>query len=77
MKIPPKTHAGFTRWSSAHAYGRGMASKPDKDQYEAWARRARAQAEEATTEMARSLHVSIAEDYEAKAAQAVAEPAHS
>jgi hypothetical protein len=54
-----------------------MASKPDRDQYEAWARRARAQADDATTDMARSLHVAIAEDYEAKAAQAVAEPAHS
>jgi hypothetical protein len=77
LKITSKTRARFIRWSSAHAYGSVMASKPDKDQYEAWARRARAQADDATTEMACSLHVSIAEDYEAKAAQAVAERAHS
>ncbi len=54
-----------------------MAGAPDRDQYEAWARRARAQADEATTDMARSLHVAIAEGYEAKAAQALAEPVNS
>jgi hypothetical protein len=47
-----------------------MASKPDKAQYDTWARRARALADAATTDTARSIHVSIAEDYEAKAAKA-------
>jgi hypothetical protein len=45
-----------------------MSDKPDKAQYEAWARRARDLASRATTDTARALHVAIAEDYEAKAA---------
>ncbi|MEG3147561.1 hypothetical protein U1839_23160 [Sphingomonas sp. RT2P30] len=47
---------------------------PDKAQYEAWARRARTLAAEATTETARAIHIAIAEDYEAKVARS-AQPA--
>lgn len=42
---------------------------PDKAQYLAWAAKARAQAEDATTPAARALHLEIAADYEAKAAR--------
>ncbi|MDH7974365.1 hypothetical protein QH494_19420 [Sphingomonas sp. AR_OL41] len=53
---------------------RTEAPPPDKAQYEAWARRARALADEATTGAARAIHIAIAEDYEAKAARS-AQPA--
>lgn len=41
----------------------------DRAQYESWARRARNLAAEATTDTARMIHITIAEDYEAKAAR--------
>lgn len=47
-----------------------MSKKPDKMQYLTWAAKARGQAEEATTPAARALHLSIAADYDAKAADA-------
>jgi len=40
---------------------------PDTQQYVAWAARARRQADEATTDTARAIHLGIAEDYERKA----------
>jgi hypothetical protein len=40
---------------------------PDTQQYVAWAARARRQANEATTDTARAIHLGIAEDYERKA----------
>lgn len=40
---------------------------PDTRQYIAWAARARRQANEATTDTARAIHLGIAEDYERKA----------
>jgi hypothetical protein len=47
-----------------------MRKMPDKAQYLAWAAKARAQADDATTPAARGLHLEIAADYEAKAADA-------
>jgi hypothetical protein len=47
-----------------------MAKKPDKTQYLAWAAKARGQAEDATTPAARALHLTIAAEYETKAAEA-------
>jgi hypothetical protein len=40
----------------------------NRPQYEAWAARARRQADEATTETARTIHLGIAEEYERKVA---------
>ena len=47
-----------------------MPKKPDKKQYLAWAEKARGQAEDATTPAARALHLTIAAEYETKAAGA-------
>lgn len=47
-----------------------MPKNPDKKQYLAWAEKARGQAEDATTPAARALHLTIAAEYEAKAAGA-------
>ncbi|MDB5674744.1 MAG: hypothetical protein JWM65_1726 [Sphingomonas bacterium] len=47
-----------------------MPKNPDKKQYLAWAEKARGQAEDATTPAARALHLTIAAEYEAKAADA-------
>lgn len=43
---------------------------PSKEQYLAWADKARRQAEDATTQAARAIHLEIAADYDAKAARA-------
>jgi hypothetical protein len=45
-----------------------MLDQANKDNYLKWAARARRQAEEATTETARRIHLDIAREYEAKAA---------
>ena len=45
-----------------------MSKQPSREQYAAWAERARRQAGEATTDMARALHLEIAREYEAKVA---------
>nr|WP_299852446.1 hypothetical protein [Sphingomonas bacterium] len=47
-----------------------MSDRQKKQQYLAWAARARQQADEATTAAARAIHLEIARDYEAKAAAA-------
>ena len=47
-----------------------MRSTPDKAQYLAWAAKARGQADDATTPAARALHLGIAAEYAAKAADA-------
>jgi hypothetical protein len=47
-----------------------MEKTPDKAQYIAWAAKARGQADDATTPAARALHLGIAAEYEAKAAEA-------
>jgi hypothetical protein len=49
-----------------------MTTKPDRAQYQAWAARARDLAARATTDTARTLHIAIAKEYEAKAAAAAA-----
>ena len=54
-----------------------MRKTPDKTQYLAWAAKARGQADDATTPAARALHLSIAADYEAKAAAADEAPPES
>ena len=46
-----------------------MSKHTSREQYVAWADRARAQASEATTEVARAIHLDIARDYDAKAAR--------
>jgi hypothetical protein len=51
-----------------------MREMPDKEQYLAWAAKARGQADDATTPAARALHLEIAADYEAKAARTDAAP---
>ncbi len=44
-----------------------MRPPPTREQYLAWAARARRQADEASTSTARAIHLEIARDYEAKA----------
>jgi hypothetical protein len=43
---------------------------PSKEQYIAWAARARRHAREASTEIVRTIHIQIARDFEAKVARA-------
>ncbi len=52
-----------------------MSKQPSREQYAVWAARARRQAGEATTDMARALHLEIARDYDAKAEAAASDDA--
>ncbi|MDB5575522.1 MAG: hypothetical protein JWR80_698 [Bradyrhizobium sp.] len=47
-----------------------MSDQTKRENYVKWAARARRQAEEATTDAARAIHLGIAEEYERKAADA-------
>lgn len=47
-----------------------MRKMPDKTQYLDWAAKARGQADDATTSAARAIHLELAADYDAKAADA-------
>ncbi|MEG3143879.1 hypothetical protein U1839_04370 [Sphingomonas sp. RT2P30] len=47
-----------------------MRTLPSKDQYIAWAARARRQARDASTEIARAIHIQVAREFEAKVARA-------
>lgn len=50
-----------------------MSNTPSKAQYQEWAARARDLAARATTDMARTLHIAIADEYDAKVAAAATE----